>query len=211
MLYKCPYCGEPVITQRVRLGIVWRQFGDIPSCPVCKHVFKRNCIFGSRILSFLLEMLLYTVGVLLFILPGLLACYYTGNAFFLLLGLVLFAVVWYIWRGKFQYIDVAANIPRRLFDVRVSAEAGNAFAVGDVVIVLPDAATIPPSPGGNRKAALWENRRVTLVQKRQKDENGAILTLRMTNSSVYPTGNVTLIDRLDNEISAQVCSTDNKE
>ena len=76
---------------------------------------------------------------------------------------------------------------------------------------LPDAATIPPSPGGNRKAALWQNRRVTLVQKRQKDENGAILTLRMTNSIVYPTGNVTLIDRLDNEIPAHVCSTDNKE
>ena len=46
MVYRCPYCGEPAFSLRIKLGIV-SKFGASPRCPHCKRLAQRSMNHGG--------------------------------------------------------------------------------------------------------------------------------------------------------------------
>ena len=67
MDYRCPYCGEPAFSLRIKLGIV-SKFGTAPRCPHCKGVCERHASMGENWGYYLIQSVLGLILALCFML-----------------------------------------------------------------------------------------------------------------------------------------------
>ena len=120
MWFRCPYCGEPVFSPRIKMGIV-SKFGTSPRCPLCKKVCFRNAAVGGfwgRGL-WLYGIALVVIGV----------CLWIATTFdqyvFIPLGIAAFVVAYILYNYYFCYFDVAERAVKqqaRYFSVAAQTE-----------------------------------------------------------------------------------------
>lgn len=107
MDYRCPYCGEPAFSLRIKLGIV-SKFGTAPRCPHCKRVCERHASTGGSWGYYLIQSVLALLSVF---------CLVLAFKFQILelipIGIVLFVIIYLLFNYLCNHFDKISSKERK--------------------------------------------------------------------------------------------------